>query len=460
VASIAVLPFLDLSEGKDQGYLADGVTEEILNDLAQARNLRVIARTSSFALRDSSLDIKDIGKRLGVDYVLEGSVRRSGDRMRITAQLIHVASDAHIWSRTYDRTLEDLFAVQDEIAASVGAALQVELSGGEAQAVGPASYDAYEQYLQAQFYYHRRAPGDIERAVEYYRRAVEIDPQFARAWAALAGAYSLISDQRAGDKTFWKSQGAAARRAVELEPGLAVAHARLAQYLYRTGADSLAAEHFRKARELDPDDPLVLGFSTTSAVFRGDIAAAIDTWRRLVARDPLSAIHRTNLGNTLLVAGHPEEAVAHLRAAVELSPMGDDNHIDLARGLVLAGDSSAAARIILERPPGLPRDLAFALLTHDRDYGSKARATLAQLSVPPSDVRSSVWLAEAYAHDNDHEAAFRVLESARAECDRLKHEWPYLRWYFRETITLAPFLRPLHEDPRWAALVAQPSGPA
>ena len=191
--SIAVLPFLDMSESKDQRYLSDGVTEEILNHLTQAKNLRVISRTSTFALRDESLDVPEIGRRLDVDYVLEGSVRRSGNRLRITAQLIDVATNSHIWSKTYDRTIDDLFAVEDEIAASVGQELQVELAGDPAPGAAPASVEAYEFYLQGQFHYHRRSEGDTQRAINYYRQAVEVSPGFARAWAALAGAYSLLN---------------------------------------------------------------------------------------------------------------------------------------------------------------------------------------------------------------------------------------------------------------------------
>ena len=193
--SIAVLPFLDMSAAKDQGYLSDGVTEEILNRLSQADNLRVIARTSSFSMRDEALDVPEIAARLGVEYVLEGSVRRSGEQMRITAQLIDVSTNAHVWSRTYDRRVDDLFAVQDEIAASVAAALQVSLTGNDSAERPPASVEAHERFLQGQFHYNRRSPGDIERAVQNYKQAVALDPDYARAWAALAGAYSLLYDR-------------------------------------------------------------------------------------------------------------------------------------------------------------------------------------------------------------------------------------------------------------------------
>ena len=455
--SIAVLPFLDMSEAKDQHYLADGMTEEILNHLAQAENLRVIARTSTFALRDTKLDVTEIGKRLGVEYVLEGSVRRSGDRLRITAQLIDAASNSHAWSRTYDRTLDDLFAVQDDIAGSVASALQVELTGSAARAATQPGFEAYEQYLLGQANYYRRGPGDTERAIAYYRRAVEIDPQFARAWAALAGAYSLLNDASPGDETHRERQGEAARRAVELDPGLAVAQARLAQYLGRSGQSELAGEHFEKALALDPNDPLVLGFSTSRAMARGDLEAATGIWRRLVERDPLSQLNRHNLGIFLLATGRPQEAVAQFRSALEISPTSEDNRIDLARALIFTGETTEAATLLRQLPPGPQRDLVFALLVRDPQHGPAARAMLASLKVPPIDVRSCVRLAEAHASSGDREAAFRILEAARAEGERRKAESPTLIWYLREELQLTPFLEPLHDDPRWAGLTARPS---
>ena len=455
--SIAVLPFLDMSEGQDQHYLADGMTEEVLNHLAQSGNLRVIARTSSFALRDTKLDVQEIGKRLDVDYVIEGSVRRSGDRVRITAQLIDASTNLHAWSRTYDRTLDDLFAVQDDIAASVATALQVEFSADAGRPAEQPDFEAYEQYLLGQTNFHRRAPGDIARSIQYYRRAVEIDPRFARAWAALAGAYSLADDESAGDPEYRELQGAAARRAVELDPDLAVAQARLAQYYFRTGQHELGREHFRKAVALDPNDPLVLGFSSSSAIMRGDLAAAVDIWRRVVELDPLSSMHRSNLGGFLLAAGKPNEALVHLRAAVELSPASDDAKLHLARGLIVAGEPAAAASLIQQTSPGQARDLVFALLAHDPQHGSAARATLSRLKILPVNVRSGVALAEAHAYSGDNEAAFRVLAAARAECDRRKAERPYLCWQLFEDANVSPFLGPLHDDPRWTQLAVPPA---
>ena len=266
--SIAVLPFLDMSEAKDQGYFSDGVTEEILNRLSQADNLRVISRTSSFSMRDESLDVPEIAARLDVDYLLEGSVRRSGQQMRITAQLIDASTNTHLWSKTYDRGLVDLFAVQDEIAVSVASALQVSLAGDDLAERPPASVDAYERFLQGQFHYNRRSPGDIERAVQYYEQAVALDPAYARAWAALAGGYSILyADVRPNDHSLRDLQGEAARKAVDLDPTLAVAHARLAQYYFKTQQVAQGDIHMQRAIDLDPTIPW--SSATSPARLRG-----------------------------------------------------------------------------------------------------------------------------------------------------------------------------------------------
>ena len=185
--------------------------------------------------------------------MLEGSVRKASDRLRITAQLIDVSTNAHAWSQTYDRAMDDIFAVQDEIAASVATALEVTLLGLEAGEPLPANVDAYERFLQGQLFYNRRAPGDIERAVDDYKEAVALDPGYARAWAALAGGYSLpVCRGETTGHSLRELQGNAARKAVEWTPELAVAHARLAQYYYQVQQPARGDEHMRTAVALDP----------------------------------------------------------------------------------------------------------------------------------------------------------------------------------------------------------------
>ena len=173
----------------------------------------MIARTSSFSLRDPSLNVAQIARKLDVSHVLEGSIRRSGDHIRITAQLITASNSSHLWSETFDRELGDLFAIQDEIAASVATALRVTLGGETPNGQMPARIEAYESFLKGGFFYYRRAPGDIERSVTYFKEAISIDPHYARAWAALAGAYRFLAWEGVDvDKELQRLQGEAARR--------------------------------------------------------------------------------------------------------------------------------------------------------------------------------------------------------------------------------------------------------
>jgi Tfp pilus assembly protein PilF len=243
---------------------------------------------------------------------------------------------------------------------------------------------------------------------------------------------------------------------VTLDPGLAVAHARIAQYYQRAGQRALADQHFRKAVELDPNDPLVLGFSASRAVLRDDVPAAVETWRRVAAQDPLSFIHRNNYGQMLMATGRPQEAIVEFRAAIELNPDEPDNRVELARAHILAGETQDAVDLLRDVPPSQQRDLAFALLVNDARYGPEARKVLKDLQVPPTEIRLSIRLAEALANAGDREAAIRVLQAARVESERRPSDAPMLRSYLREDIFTAPFLAPLRADPRWPALVAPP----
>jgi TolB-like protein/DNA-binding winged helix-turn-helix (wHTH) protein/Flp pilus assembly protein TadD len=455
--SIAILPFADMSAGQDQGYLADGISEEILNRLSQSEDLKVISRTSSFSFRDKQVDIREIAKRLDVDHVLEGSVRKSGDSIRITAQLIAAADNSRVWSETFDRKLDDLFAVQDEIAAAVATALRITLAGTAPASPRPASHEAYEAFLQGEFLYNRRGPGDVVRAAQYYQDALAIEPGYARAWAALAGAYSLMAyDGDIAAEIGLEKQGEAARKAVALDPNLAVGHARLSQYYWDTGDRETAYGVFDRALELGPDDPLVLNFAAGIAMRGGDIEGAIRQYQRIIARDPVSASHRATLGIYLQAAGRLEEAQTELRKALELNPnFGAEVELAITRILVLQrrfGDANAA---VARLPEGELRDHGLALLAHAQGRRAEADTALERLAAQ-STTTPDIRLAEVYAFRGMKEEAFDALRGLKIAVARNKAALASQIWSWQLELRVSPFLKPLHSDPRWTALLAEP----
>ena len=457
--SIAVLPFLDMSAEGNQGYFSDGITEEILNQLSQSKKLRVISRTSSFALRNETLDVPRIAARLNVSYVLEGSVRRSGERVRITAQLIDASTNSHIWSQTCDRSLDDLFAVQDEIAAAVATALQVTLAGKSPGERTPADLAAYEHYLQGQFFHNRRAPGDVERSIAQFKEAVARDPGYARAWAALSGAYSLkVADMDIVAAAPLRAlQGEAARKAVELDPKLALAHARYAQYLFQVQQFDAADEHLRIATTLDPNESLVLSFSANEAMWRGEFAEAARLSRRVVALDPLSPISRANLGHTLHLTGELEEALSEQKRALELSPnMGPELETQIARLLIALGRYDEAERQIAGLPVGSLRDYAVALLHRAPGKRKEADEALERLVAARRDTPATIRLAEVYADRGEEDRAFDVLAERYRQLEQERAMRPRALWYFQDEMRISPYLQGLRADPRWTQVAVQP----
>ncbi len=459
--SIAVLPFVDMSEGQDKRHYSDGISEEILNRLAQARNLRVISRTSSFSFSDRPPDIPEIAAKLDVSHVLEGSLRWSGTRVRVTAQLIATSSDSHVWSASYDRNVDDLFGIQDEIAAEVAAALHVNFvdgSRGPPMAIGAA---ALERYLQGHYFYYRRASGDLQRSVEYFEEAVAIEPRYARAWAMLSACYSRLAGENIPpDEALVAKQGEAARKAVESDPNLAVAQARLSQFYYETGDSRNGEAHWRKAAALDPDDPDVLGFEVHDAFERDDLNAAITLQRQAVAQDPLAAVPRLNLAVYLQAAEHLDEALNEYRKVREMDPdagieSGIELDMEMARILVLQRRYAEVWTLVARIPPGKYQDHAIALLYAVPERQAEADAALLRLAAATETIPDSVRLAETYAYRGMNDAALATLEGRlvelRGDAATKDQKTHYLRFESR----LSPFLKPLHADSRWAKFMAQ-----
>jgi TolB-like protein/DNA-binding winged helix-turn-helix (wHTH) protein len=463
--SIAVLPFTDLSETQDQGYLADGVAEEILDKLNQNTDLRVIARTSSFVFRGTDVDVAEIARKLDVTHVLEGSVRREGSSLRVTAQLIAASDSSHLWSSTFERRLGNLFAIQDEIAAAVAAALKTTIGPRQARGAPTPNFAVYDLFKQGKYLYYRRALGDVERSVELFEQAVKADPHHAKAWAELAAAYSFLAwSVDPPSELLRAKQGEAAMRAVELDPSLALAHTRLAQYYGGAGDENLMRKHADRALELDPDEPLLLGFLASEVMYAGDSDAALAYQRRALVRDPMNSVQRQNLGVALMTVGRLGEALATYRTLVEINPdVGADVEVEIPRLLVLLDRDAQAAVEAMRLPAGEIRDHALAFLhrtpIHRREADAALRRFAQHERVPGTNlsrhlVADSVRLAENYAFRGMNDEAFDVL-TTRLSALAIHPEAKVHLWYLRYEMRVSPFLKPLHADPRWAELLPE-----
>lgn len=293
-ASIAVLPFVDMSPSKDQEYFGDGITEEILNVLAQVPDLRVPARTSSFSFKGKELPIREIARSLGVATVLEGSVRKAGDRVRITAQLIDARTDRHLWSQTYERDLADVFAVQDEIARAIVAALPLKKNANVATArmveEETSNGAAHDSYLKGLHYWHGRVGTELPLALAELKEATAADPKYARAWAGMALVYAVLPQYVPYDLGIAIREGkAAARRALELDPAAADAHAALGQIAQELEWDwASAATHYDQALTIDPTLATAVQWHAEFLAITGQVDEALAEADRAGKLDPLS----------------------------------------------------------------------------------------------------------------------------------------------------------------------------
>ena len=432
--SIAVLPFLDMSPERDQEYFCEGMAEELINALTHIGGLKVSARTSSFQFKGPGHDIHDVGRKLRVDTVLEGSVRKAGNRLRITAQLISVADGYHVWSEKFDRDMEDVFAIQDEISLAIVDRLRVELLGDEKAKLvkrPKASPEAYNLYLRGRWFWNKRTHEDLMKAIDYFERAIELAPDYALAYAGIADCYAALMEYSASppkgvtamaksaalkaleiDDTLaeahaslgyikmahdwdWAGAEAELRRAIELNPRYAAAHHRYAHYLLATAGYAEALEEARRAQELEPHSLAIrrtVGYLLSAA---GEYDSAIEALERTIEMDPAFIFTHLMLGFAYLGKSMYEEALAAFREEER----------------VLGGWSALTAPCI---------GVAHAL-SGNVDEAERALADLTEISkhrrVPPSDIallcfalgrkdEGFDWLEKACA---ERDASLRVL---------------------------------------------------
>ena len=418
--SIAVLPFVNLSDDADNEYFSDGLTEELLNVLAKVPGLRVAGRSSAFQFKGRSEDLRSVGRELNVTNILEGSVRKVGDRVRISAQLVTAVDGFQLWSDTYDRQLYDIFAVQEDIARSVVAALEVTLLGGEtAEPLSPGgNAQAYNAYLQGRYFLGRGGAENLERALDHYQQAVALDPGYAPAWAGLARTYARQVGRGYGPiDEGWTRSRQAAERALATDPNLAEGHAALGWILRSYDWDWAGADAaFQRALALEPGNASVILDAAVMAFTRGRIDEAIALDLRAVELDPLSIRARYNLGLFLYWAGRLDAALTAFGEALERHPDFPGIHQYLCRVYLVWGRPEAALQEAEREPEIFWRQLAKTMAFHALGRQQESDLALAEI-IANHQADSAFQIAEAYAFRGEVDRAFEWLERAYVQRD-------------------------------------------
>jgi len=440
--SIAVLPFADMSPDKDQEYFTDGISEELLNLLAKIPELRVAARTSSFQFKGQAGDIAEIAKQLKVTNILEGSVRKAGDRVRITAQLIKADDGYHLWSETWDRTLDDVFAIQDEISAAVVDALKITLLG-EAPHSTETNPDAYALYLQGTYLLNQRTREAWEKAEQVYNKALRIDPDYAAAWAGLSQVQSALAGYGHRDLDTGMTQAReSVERALALDPALGSAWANLASLLSTYEWDyGASGEATQRALELEPNNSMVLRQAGNQAKFTGRLNEAIALYKRALDLDPINSFLYGDLVGALQASNRFKEAENYARDLLNLNEQVSSAHSNLSYILMEQGDLEGALLEAQRETDEVWRLYMLAQVHHRAGRAGEADATLAQFIESHQDAWA-YQAGELYAFRGEADRAFEWLDRAVAQRD------PGLAWTLTD-----PDFRSLHADPRWEPLL-------
>jgi TolB-like protein/Flp pilus assembly protein TadD len=447
-ASIAVLPLANESGEAGQQYFSDGISEDLITALSQLPGLKVIGRTSAFRFRDSKEDSRSIGAKLGVTHLLEGSVRRSGDMVRVSAELIDTADGSAQWSERYDRPYKDLFALQDDITRAVAGALKTKLLPGKhaaAQSEQPPSgnLEAYNALLQGRFYHVRDTEADSRKAIEFFTQATQLDPRYALAWSELSRAWITLSgdflEGAAAPEANAKAREAG-DRALALSPDLAAAHNARGNLLKLVDFDWRGAEaEYRRARELSPNDAQAQ-FNLGSALASfGEMDQAIELTRQSLGTEPLRAGWYRALAIYLLGLHRLDEAEQAINKAIELQPASAPLRSWLTIIEVQRGDAPAALEAAQQTSPGAHRNMSLAFAQQIGGDRSAADSALRTFIEKDAD-QSAYQIAEVYALRSDAKATFEWLDRA---------------WNNRDAgiqyLLFDPFISRYKDDPRFAA---------
>jgi serine/threonine protein kinase/tetratricopeptide (TPR) repeat protein len=445
--SIAVLPFVNLSADKENEYFSDGLAEEIINALAKVPELRVIARTSAFALRGKEQDLRAIGQRLNVSTILEGSVRRAGNRIRVTAQLIKIADESHLWSERYDREMTDIFAIQDDISQAIANALEVTLAAPARRA---ANIEAFQYYLQGLYWYQRYTADSLSKARESFARALVHDSDYAPAHAGLAVFYFGLGALGIKPMTEMAPLAkSAAEKALAIDPALSEAHSVLALVTGAVEYDwKLAALHFQTAMAAEPVPPLVrVRYALYFLTPLGRFQEAVAQFQRALETDPLSMMVHFGLSFALYCDRRYDEAIAHAARAVDLYP--DYWLVHFGMGLALAQkgllrEAAASLETTLQLSPAFSLAAGFlaALYARSGDPDRAEKLIERVMASSPARYVSPACFAVYHAARGQADKMFESLQAALAQCD------PYLTRMDAE-----PYFEPFRSDPRYLTVL-------
>jgi TolB-like protein/Flp pilus assembly protein TadD len=445
--SIAVLPLTNESGDKDEQYFSDGLSEDLITALTQFQGLKVISRNSSFQFRDSKDQSKTIGAKLGVAHLLEGSVRRAGDQVRVSAELVNVVDGTALWSQRYDRPYKDLFALQDDITQAVASALKTTLMAGATSATRSdrppsGNLDAYTAYLEGKFYFARNTEVDYRKAIDGYNTAIRLDPRYAQAYAGVSHAWTVFAvqflDGASAQEAYSKAR-VAANTALTLDPNLGAAYGAHGSLLLNADLDWLGAEaDYRRALQLAPNDDTAKANLGQLLAAIGQPEQAIDLTRQALANDPLNARWYAWLCRFLTPLGHLDMAEQAIRTSIELRPEAAGYHALLTIVAIQRGDAKAALTSAQQERPGPYQDIALALA--QQIGGDHVAADAALQSLIQKDAESAAYqIAEVQALRKDPDHAFAWLDRAWASHDA---GIQYLLY--------DPFLLRYKTDPRFA----------
>ena len=442
--SIAVLPFADMSPAKDQEYMSDGMAEELLNRLAKAPDLKVIARTSSFAFKGKDVDIAEIAGKLNVAHVLEGSVRKSGNKIRVTAQLIRTADSTHLWSETFDRPLDDIFAVQDEIANSIVQALQIKLMGGSLsrREGGTQNLEAYQLYLRANSATNLYTRPSIVAAGEYLEQAIKLDPNYGLAWLALGWNVSSKADEVLLPAIEgYERARQLAQHALQLSPDLAEAHA-LLQNVHMYFWDWAAAEtEGQRALAIDPNNPSALSGGAMLDFIFGRWGDAEQKLRARLELDPLNSFAHFNLGRVYYGAGRFDESVGMHRRVLDLAPEFLAARVYLGKALLAQGKVDAALVSLQQEADEGNRLLYLPVMLQAAGRQADADEAL-HLQIARWGDTGAFYVAQTFAYRGEHDRALEWLERAYKQKDLWLYE-----------IVGEQIFKGMADDPRYKAFL-------